>query len=330
MFGSMILETAIGLILIYLMLGLVCTAFNELISQILKMRANTLAEGIRNVLADPGSIGLAKEFYDHPLIKAFYRSKRKPSYIPPHTFAMTLTDIVTTKAGAKDLKTAIDQLENREVKTVLRILLKTADGNLEKWQQEIETWFNDAMDRVAGWYKRKTQVMTLLVALFVVVLTNADTIMLANSLARDTVLRSALVAQAEGMAKLPSPATQVPLPSAIPETSGEHGNVERASTASAFRNLEQNLGALRSLGLPIGWSGEKADQTKPSNPRDFPANPLAFFNKLLGLLVTTLAVSLGAPFWFDLLNKFVNIRAVGKTPASKRGAGEKTGQNITR
>ena len=34
----------------------------------------------------------------------------------------------------------------------------------------------------------------------------------------------------------------------------------------------------------------------------------------LGWLITAFAVSMGAPFWFDLLNKFVNIRASGKAP----------------
>lgn len=34
--------------------------------------------------------------------------------------------------------------------------------------------------------------------------------------------------------------------------------------------------------------------------------------KILGLFVTVLAISLGAPFWFDMLNKLTNIRLTGK------------------
>lgn len=318
MFGSMILETAIGLILIYLVLSLVCTALNEVLSQMFRMRANNLAQGIGNILADPDAQGLAKALYEHPLIKTFYRSTRKPSYIPPHTFAMTLTDIVSANGDSADLQTAIDKLDNPEVKRVLSVLLKSAGGNLEKWHHEIETWFNDAMDRVSGWYKRKTQLMTLSVAFSVVVLTNADTVMLANHLARDTVLRSALVAQAEGMANQSSLDTQISLPTAITPQDGEQPSAEDVPPASAFSNLEQNLSALHGLGLPIGWSGKRADPYNPVNPRDFPGTPLEFFNKFLGLLITTLAISLGAPFWFDLLNRFVNIRAVGKVPGAKR------------
>ena len=43
-------------------------------------------------------------------------------------------------------------------------------------------------------------------------------------------------------------------------------------------------------------------------------------NKLRGLLVTVCAVSLGAPFWFDLLSKFVNIRRAGIKPEEKKVA----------
>jgi hypothetical protein len=36
--------------------------------------------------------------------------------------------------------------------------------------------------------------------------------------------------------------------------------------------------------------------------------------RLLGWMLTILAISLGAPFWFDMLNKLVNIRSAGKSP----------------
>jgi hypothetical protein len=38
--------------------------------------------------------------------------------------------------------------------------------------------------------------------------------------------------------------------------------------------------------------------------------------KVLGWLVTGLAVSLGAPFWFDLLNRVVDLRGAGRRPES--------------
>jgi len=55
---------------------------------------------------------------------------------------------------------------------------------------------------------------------------------------------------------------------------------------------------------PLGW------KSRPSNAGDW-------WNKLAGLALTAFAVSLGAPFWFDLLNRFMNIRAGGKSPEEK-------------
>jgi hypothetical protein len=39
-----------------------------------------------------------------------------------------------------------------------------------------------------------------------------------------------------------------------------------------------------------------------------------WLTKVLGWFVTGLALSLGAPFWFDLLGKFMNIRGAGPKP----------------
>ena len=67
--------------------------------------------------------------------------------------------------------------------------------------------------------------------------------------------------------------------------------------------IRQTLGNLEQLGIPLGW------QAKPKN-EEWP-------NKLIGLLLTTFAISLGAPFWFDILNKVINLRSSGKAPGER-------------
>jgi hypothetical protein len=73
--------------------------------------------------------------------------------------------------------------------------------------------------------------------------------------------------------------------------------------------MAQNLGQLQQLSWLIGW-----DRT---NPRSFPplnswADLAAWLLKLLGWLGTAVAISLGAPFWFDVLNTFLVIRSTVK------------------
>ena len=41
-------------------------------------------------------------------------------------------------------------------------------------------------------------------------------------------------------------------------------------------------------------------------------------SRLLGWIITALAVSVGAPFWFDTLNRFMNIRNAGRAPDEPR------------
>ena len=81
MFGSQVLDVSVGLVFIYLLLSIICTAANEMIAALLSLRARNLAKGIANLFADKRIKGLDELFYDHPLIKGLYRGTRKPSYI---------------------------------------------------------------------------------------------------------------------------------------------------------------------------------------------------------------------------------------------------------
>ncbi|MCL4704414.1 hypothetical protein KJ068_04585 [bacterium] len=286
MFGSVILEIAIGLILVYLLLGLICTAINELVAQALSLRSDTLVQGIRNILDDPNHEGLAKELYNHHLIKAFYKKGQKPSYIPSHSFALALLDIVTRDHTGQvhDLKNAVEKLPNENVKQALRVFVDKAAGNALQVQAQIEQWFNDATDRISGWYKRRIQQITLFFACLVTVLTNADSISIANKLAQDTVLRQAVVAQAEDYLRQTA--------------SADSATVNRAM---------QNLKEVKKIGLTIGWEDDDTSDWQ-------------WITKVIGLMLTALAASLGAPFWFDLLNRMVNLRSSGKAPPAPASA----------
>src|SRR5262245_33770963 len=94
MFGSVVLDIAIGVVFIYLLLSLVVTAACELISAVLSWRAKNLMIGVRHLLNDPNQTKLAKKLYEQPLIKSLYRPGQIPSYIPSRTFAVALLDVI--------------------------------------------------------------------------------------------------------------------------------------------------------------------------------------------------------------------------------------------
>jgi hypothetical protein len=330
MFGSNVLDIGIGLIFVYLMLSLVCTAANEALASLFGWRANTLREGIGNLLDGPDahSRQWAEKFYNHPLIQGLYKPGQRPSYIPSRTFALAVTDLVLPgavtagTATAQQLRDAVDAAPCPPgLKQVFRLLIDEAERSstagqrlrlagvldLQKFdtlfdqlQQHIEIWFNNSMERVSGWYKRRVQAWTIGIAVCLTVALNVDSVLLWQGLARDSALRSLLVAQAEEMVKQPpatlvvSGTTATPAPAVTP----------LQDTAARGQLLQDRIQELKNVGLPIGWPD-------PDGPRRGSA---WFLLKVLGLLLTAGAASLGAPFWFDVLNRFMSVRSAGKAP----------------
>ena len=288
MFDSAIFEVALGLLFIYLLLSLVCSALNETVAGWLAMRAKNLEQGIRNLLDDPGGSALARELYEHPLVKALGKDRgaRKPSYLPARVFSTALLDMLeisSQEEGPKrfaQMREAIDRLESPELKKSLRTLLDEAEGNVLEFRAKLEGWFDDAMDRVSGWYKRKVQLVLLGLAAVLTIGLNADTLEMGAALLRDDAARAALVAGAERYA----------------ENSRQDGAAEPVS------ELERLSKEIQRSRMPLGWTG-------------LPDGIGRWFSKIAGLVLTVFAVSLGAPFWFDLLNKISSLRSSGSKPA---------------
>src|SRR5262249_52759215 len=161
-----------------------CTTVNEWISGVLKMRSRLLLEGITQLLGqgDDSVAGkILAAFYGHPLIRGLTRKGEHPSYLSARTFAAVLMDLATPNhAGASTFDDLVGGIKNDlpdgQLKTSLLALLQNTDRTIQGAQLKIEAWYDDAMDRVSGWYKRKTQVWTLVVASMLTIATNADTI----------------------------------------------------------------------------------------------------------------------------------------------------------
>ena len=333
MFGSGILEVAIGMIFVFLVMSLIITAASEFISSRLKWRAQNLEDGIRNLLHPRSSKtdtllnDLTEKIYDHPLINSLSKPGEKPSYIPSRTFAVsliaTIEDLNEKAPKARDdLKAFIAMIPDETLKKSLALLSEEAENNLEKLKESIEVWFNNTMDRVSGWYKRKTQVVNIVLGVIFALALNVDAFLIARTLANDSALRAALVAQSEALAK------ENPQ-----ETKG-----------SPEQQIQSRISQLGNLGLPIGWadaevagerrwpgwlpgqimiadkdaSGNAMQTTHASTGGEWWAmwkNTVRYH--FIGWLLTGLAASLGAPFWFDLLNRFINLRTSGKAPEEK-------------
>ncbi len=198
-------------------------------------------------------------------------------------------------------------------------------------RESVENWFDNGTERLSGWYKRQAQKISLLIGVAVAIILNADTLALTQTLWREPVVRQALVAQAQAFAQESEDGLR-------PMTSDE-----LAALQLQFTNLN----------VPIGWVGtplpadssggvlmmdgsQKRCTLLPNSPIDYyglkvgnkcypivnapaPNDPTGILLKLFGLLVSGVAAAQGAPFWFDILKKTINIRTSGANPSEPKG-----------
>jgi hypothetical protein len=221
-----------------------------------------------------------------------------PSYLSADTFALALVGSLTgtrlaqgePTASFADVQAAIEALPPSKIKSALQASLMSAQGNFDVFRKSVMSWFDDSMEHLSGAYKRQLKLISILIGCAVAVIINADTFAAGYALWSDTALRAQMVQAAETTVKSGAP-------SAPPSQ-------RLTDVAMAYRKADE---ALRPL--PIGWPIR-------GWPGPFLTAEWNWFviEKFLGWFATGLALSLGAPFWFDLLSKFVNIRGTGVKP----------------
>jgi hypothetical protein len=402
-----IIETAIGLVFVYLLLSMICSALQEWIAALFALRANTLFVGITKMLC--GDNNLRDQILNHPLVdglshKTFwdslFRRQSRPSYISAEIFAKALVSeanitsasftpavpgasVPATPAMARN-----GQPLQPNTRQLLQTLLEVAPGDINVLRKNVEEWYNDSMDRVSGWYKRKAQLIIIILSFLIAVLFNADTVMLARAFWNDPVLRANTANAAAQWIKTheppaassPSSNTQNASTAATPPkstagnnpqppmsqpssvaksakgtdianlypsvTSGESEPVPPAEQPYSVQQQERaeqeyrdartklkNTTAevtseLKQIKIPLGWcTGDdstysdsliNANSLCDADHRFPPSSGSTVLLKLCGLLITMIALSQGAPFWFDLLKKVVNLRLAGNAPDEKK------------
>jgi hypothetical protein len=346
-----ILEVVIGLIFVYLSMSVLCSGINELIAQYTARRGLFLRRGLVNVLGDRW---MYLRLVNHPVVSSLYRDEpgkiTHPSYIPSNNFALALLDIVRLKAEqlglhispngngqwqVGDLRRAAHRCAEYgyHIGMAIEPLLDSANGQFDQAVRNIETWYDSTMDRVSGWYKRRTQFLLFFIAAAVAVGFNVDTIEIAKSLRTSDSLRQAMV----------EAAVQRVEQGGAPAAGGQR---DPEAIRQDLQQVMTTMQEYEGMGLPVGFSclstpvvpatagsgtaapaapatdaaGAWASNVSTAKRCLASANTLLengdWLTKLIGLLLTALAVTLGAPFWFDLLNRVVNLRSSGRRPVA--------------
>ena len=303
-----------------------------------------LGEQLAKGKADPKMSPLADLVLAHPIIASLHRPARPgkppaerngpfrwaprgpgrwtpPRFLRPRTDAMHLASYVSAEAFARslldilgtttvrELQTRIENLpDNLPARDALLSLIRGAGDSVDSFRQTVERWYDEQMGRVSGWYKRWTQRKLLIVGALLAVLMNINTFAVTKALYQDEPVRQAVVAQAVSTQGCPA---------------------EAGTEREACLSRQQDV--LRDLQLPVGWNLDQAERDCGSYNREacswrlwnwlpFWWNEMArpgadgILLTILGWLLTAVAVSFGAPFWFDALGKLGSLRTAGRRP----------------
>lgn len=390
MLNSAMIETAIGLSLIFMLFSLFVSAMQELLASLFDSRAKFLREGVENLLYCRGKKQLSRRVLSHPVLNAlnrgerdlsiFKRSTKKgvmatplnamkrgvertirlfrtnegkrfvtptkgdkqlklnppgvvgPSYIPTQAFSEALLDTVADLVNLDrsdprtlpQLRKGILRRKRFSETQVARTLVHLIDRAERRMQsgtgetellEEIGEWFDAGMDQVTGWYRRHTQKVLLGAGLVLAAILNVDAIRITKELYENPAVRAEAVAAAELVQALPEQSTDTSVQTAV------------SSVATAASELEAQMD---SVGIPIGWAGITLlpDAALPDSRAAIgpwlagSVQPWAigWLQRIIGWLFTGIAASLGAPFWFDLLQRFITIRGAGGRRSARTGS----------
>jgi len=210
---------------------------------------------------------------------------------------------------------------NPNLKLTLNSILLKLDGlsnegedALQTIQQEIESWFNDTMDRLSGWYKQKAQTVTFLIGFTLAIVLNIDSIQITNHLWREPVLRQVIIAYIDQNIARSNTVNDLNIMNLLSISQDEIMNIT-VPVGWSFVELPSDMGCqfVPTPGTIFGilWN-DKCFQ--PAETKDSTNGWFWVITKLTGLLITGFASSQGSSFWFDILIKIVNIRISGKKP----------------
>lgn len=231
--GNSALDVAIGLSFVFFVLAVFAMAINEVISSFTQQRSNTLVKWLEDNLAKPNAGKaetdhaklLVTRFYDHPAVNGLTPNRRgksqKPSYIPSEHAITSLLDVggglaenadnawhLGTVSGA-EIEEAIQALPDSPIRNALKSAWLQAGKDVDQFRARAEKWFDDAMDRLSGFYKRRAQLILWLIGAVLAIGLNVDAIQIAETLYKDPSVRAIVAAQAASVKHTPDPSQAV-------------------------------------------------------------------------------------------------------------------------
>ena len=342
MSGFPILDLVVGMIFIYFLLSIICSSAVEIILSANRIRARVLEEWLRKIFSkevtiDGKTISLATAIMDHCTTTALSKTGKSTSYIDAKNFTSALLERISYDPSKplnipakiqdfvesiqksdllpQELKRVFLMYANEAIETFNEVTDKVT-SEVDLFRGKIENWFDTSMQRVGGSFKsRYMRPWTFVVAALAAILLNADSMSIAKYLYSNPDARVKLASQA--MNDVKDSSLQHYLDDLKKSTDFTRNDSVKASLEQIQTNISERVNdvkmAKQSLEdvIPLGWDTNNWHKTT--------ASAGSFLLKLLGLVLTVFAIMMGAPFWFDTLNKISNLRGTGSKPQTTAG-----------
>jgi hypothetical protein len=301
-----VLEVALGMALLYYLLGLVVSWICKIVMETFETRGRALEEYLKRIVGNKSLGPLISMPQIRSLAPVRYQSwlgvfssdvkmvEKKVEKIPVTNlvdafFDLTQLDIA---ASGEELVNTINKLPPSEGKTELLRMINSGVTQSADLRAKMTQWFEGLMDQAAAKYKAYARQFVILFSLFITVFFGVDSIDLFKQLWANPDLRAIAAVKAQTYIEK---------------------NGYDADTTTLMADLED-------LNIKIGWSSLVKNMPAPGQVLDF----LKFWVlKALGLLITTVAVSQGSSFWYDVLHKLTEAKSPGSN-ASKSGSEDST------
>jgi hypothetical protein len=367
------LELVISLAFIYLLYTLLGSIVQEFIAKLLSLRSRMLYKAISRMLDEVktetwvvtmvkrifkltnekvkvrNKRPITREFYNQPSIRFLGESTRfsKPGYLSAENFSSTLIRMLRGISfdGSQSQMTLVkgtldaNSLKmDHETLGYITYLFTESNGDFDKFKAGLESWFNEMMVRVSGWYKRQTHFILFFIGLIVAILFNIDSIEMTQKLSHDDELRNQIVKMAESFndsVKVSKSdfyqniATHLNK-SANPADSADTSKIELKY--AMLQVLVKKADTVSNI-MGLGWIEkpkivDKAGNVTQKHGYALPQESVP--QAILGWLITALAISLGSTFWYDLLNKLLKLKSVvGSSPQETKTTGTASADDNT-
>ncbi len=281
------------------------------------------------------SFFLSDYFFHSPIYQQITRPEAspRPSYLSADAFLAILLDFFSkddpeVKRDLSKLRAEVETMPDCAIKRSLLYLLDQSEGSLDRFKAGVKSYYDEIMDHVTGWYKRHMQAWLLAVGLIIAMIFNANSLKVYNRLSDDPELRASLVQQATQYVEQNRQLLYDSLLLRL-DPADQLDSAQLAHRIESLNGVMDSIirGDLERLRSPLGLGWERGFlqpewQTDPATTHWIALPPRLYFlyaiwDNLFGWLITALAICLGAPFWFDLLKKLVNIRNAPRPPDEK-------------